>query len=442
MTARVLTVGALVAAVVMVAVLIFGGDEGNRYQLRFAAGGGLVPGNEVLIGGTPAGSVESIELTEDNQAEVEINVEQELHEGTTAVIRTPSLSTIAGRYISVSPGPDNAPALSEEEPLAGDSTTTPVDLDQLFDTFDERTRKGLQNVIQGFAASYAGKGEEANETYRYFAPALSTTDRLLKELNRDQQVFTDFIVDTSKVVTAVAERRNDLTGLVSNANQALGAVASENEAFDRSLRGLPPTLRQANTTFVNLRAALDDLDPLVNTSKRATKDLEPFLEQLRPVVRRAVPVFGNLSRTVSLPGPSNDLGELVRSLVPLHPRGAAASRSGIRALNASQEFISFARPYAPELLASISKLGAVTGYYDGDGNYARVQAAAFNLFRYNAATQNLEPIPPEEKFAGFDFSVTTRCPGGATQPVAGSNPFLDDGNLAGKCDPTDVPPGP
>ena len=158
-------------------------------------------------------------------------------------------------------------------------------------------------MIQGFAASYAGKGEEANETYRYFAPALSTTDRLLKELNRDQQVFTDFIVDTSKVVTAVAERRDDLTGLVSNANQALGAVASQNEAFDRSLRGLPPTLRQANTTFVNLRAALDDLDPLVNTSKRATKDLEPFLEQLRPVVRRAVPVFGNLSRTVSLPGP-------------------------------------------------------------------------------------------------------------------------------------------
>ena len=43
-------------------------------------------------------------------------------------------------------------------------------------------------------------------------------------------------------------------------------------------------LRQANTTFVNLRAALDDLEPLVNTAKPATKNLAPFLAELRPVV--------------------------------------------------------------------------------------------------------------------------------------------------------------
>ena len=427
----------------LVAVLILGGDDGHRYRLLFATAGQLVPGNEVQIGGTPVGSVESIELTEDNQAEVEITIEQELREGTTAVIRTPSLSTVAGRYISISPGPDNAPKLSEDEPLTGEATQTPVDLDQLFNALNERTRKGLKGVIQGFAATYAGKGQEANETYRYFAPALSSTDRLLKQLGRDQRVFTDFIVDTSKVVTALAERRTDLTGLVSNSNRALGAIAEQNAAFDRSLRLLPPTLRQANTTFVNLRAALDDIDPLVNTAKPATKNLQPFLERLRPVIRRAVPVFTDLRLTFSRPGPDNDLGEFVKSLVPLHKRGAAASRSGIRALNASQEFITFARPYAPEVIASFGKLGAVSGYYDGDGNYARVQAAAFNLFRYNPITEFLEPIPPEEKFSGFQFvAPATRCPGAATQPIPGSNPFLDDGRLAGKCDPSDVPPGP
>jgi phospholipid/cholesterol/gamma-HCH transport system substrate-binding protein len=243
-------------------------------------------------------------------------------------------------------------------------------------------------------------------------------------------------------VTAIAERRDDLTDLVSNANVALGAIADQNTAFDASLRELPPTLRQANTTFVNLRATLDDLDPLVNTSKRATKDLEPFLKKLRPVARRAVPVFGDLARAALLPGPNNDLGELVKDLVPLHRRGAPASRSGIRALNASQPTITFARPYGPDLFGSLSKLGAVSGYYDGDGNYARVQAAAFNLFRYNSVTTNLDPIPPSEKFDGFDFRISTRCPGGATQPIAGSNPFLDQGRLVGKCDPADVPPGP
>ena len=426
----------------LVAVLVLGGDDGNRYRLLFETGGQLVKGNEVQIGGTPVGSVDSIELTEDNQAEVEITVDQELHEGTTAVVRATSLSGVANHYVAVSPGPDNAPKIPSGGTLASDKTTTPVDLDQLFDTFDARTRRGLQGVIQGFAETYAGKGPQANETYKYFAPALSSTDRLLRELSSDQRVFTNFVVDSSKVVTAIAERRDDLTDLVSNANVALGAIADQNTAFDASLRELPPTLRQANTTFVNLRATLDDLDPLVNTSKRATKNLEPFLKKLRPVARRAVPVFGDLARAALLPGPNNDLGDLVKDLVPLHRRGAPASRSGIRALNASQPTITFARPYGPDLIGSIGKLGAVSGYYDGDGNYARVQAAAFNLFRYNSVTTNLDPIPPSEKFDGFDFRISTRCPGGATQPIAGSNPFLDQGRLAGKCDPADVPPGP
>jgi phospholipid/cholesterol/gamma-HCH transport system substrate-binding protein len=429
--------------VVLVASLVLGGDDGHHYKLRFETAGQLVNGNEVQIGGTPVGTVDSIELTEDNQAEVEITIDQELHEGTTAVIRSTSLSGVANHYVSIAPGPDNADALPDDATLASDATQTPVDLDQLFDTFNPKTRKGLKGVIQGFAGIYAGKGEQANETYRYFAPALSSTDRLLKQLGSDQRIFTDFVVDTSKVVTAVAERRDDLTNLVSNGSTALGAIARENASFDRALQTLPPTLRQANTTFVNLRAALDDIDPLINTAKPATKDLTPFLRRLRPVVQRAVPVFTDLRLTVSRPGPDNDLGSLVRDLVPLHKRGAATSRSGIRALNASQEFVTFARPYAPEVIASFGKLGAVSGYYDGDGNYARVQAAAFNLFRWNPANELLEPIPAAEKFSGFEFiPASTRCPGGATQPVPGSNPFLDQGRLAGECDPSDVPPGP
>jgi phospholipid/cholesterol/gamma-HCH transport system substrate-binding protein len=441
--ARVLSIGALAAAIALVVAVLFGGDDGHTYKLRFETGGQLVPGNEVLVGGQRFGLVDSIELTEDNLAEITITTDEPIREGTRAVIRATSLSGVANHYMSLTLGPDNADPLPEDEAVLGlDATTTPVDLDQLFNTFDRRTRKGLKDVIQGFAETYAGKGEAANATYKYFAPSLSATDRLLREIDRDEAVFTRFIVDTSKVVTAVAERRNDLTDLVSNTNAALGAIAAQNASFDASLRLLPPTLRQANTTFVNLRAALDDLDPLVNTTKRATRGLKPFLQELRPVARRAVPVFADLSLTVNRPGEANDLAELVTALPPLHRLASASTRSSIRAMNASEENIAFARAYAPDLWGSFAKLGQVTGYYDGDGHYARVQAAAFNLFDYDELTGNLVPIPPQNKFDGFETEISTRCPGGATQPIPGSNPFLDDGRLSGKCDPSDVPPGP
>jgi phospholipid/cholesterol/gamma-HCH transport system substrate-binding protein len=58
-------------------------------------------------------------------------------------------------------------------------------------------------------------------------------------------------------------------------------------ALERTLDLLPDTLRKANTTFVNLRSTLDDLDRLVAASKPATRELAPFLRELRPVVREA-----------------------------------------------------------------------------------------------------------------------------------------------------------
>ena len=108
-----------------------------------------MPDNQVLIGGQPVGSVESIELTDDNLAEVKISVEQELHEGTTAVVRATSLSGVANHYVSISPGPNDKPALDDGATLGLSETTTPADLDQLFNSFPARVRRGFADFIQG-----------------------------------------------------------------------------------------------------------------------------------------------------------------------------------------------------------------------------------------------------------------------------------------------------
>ena len=59
--------------------------------------------------------------------------------------------------------------------------------------------------------------------------------------------------DGADTVSAIAERRDDLTDLVSNTNTAMRAIGDENVALQRALELLPGTLRKANTTFVNLR---------------------------------------------------------------------------------------------------------------------------------------------------------------------------------------------
>ena len=122
----------------------------------------------------------------------------------------------------------------------------------------------------------------------------------------------------------------------------------------------------------------------------------------------------------------------------------------VDALADSQHIFEFARPYSPDLVALISRLGSGAGYYDFNGHYIRAQVAGSNIFDYDEATEQLNPIPisqVNDAYTGPGTGPYLRCPGGSTQPNAGwpapeDHPFLADGELTGECDPSDVPPGP
>ncbi len=445
--ARIAVIAALAVAVIALAIVLFGGNGGHKYTFVFQNAAQLVPDNQVLIGGSPVGSVESIELSDDNLAEVHVEVEQELHEGTTAVIRATSLSGVANHYISVSPGPNSNPPLEEGAELGLASTTTPIDIDQLFNTFPPSVRKGLSDFIKGNATAWSGQAEAANEGFKYFGPVLNRADAFAKELNADQRLLERFVVSSAKLSTTVAQRGEQLSSAISNANTAFNAIAAQNVALDQTLRRLPPTMRQANTTFVNLRAALDDLDPLFETAKTATRDLAPFLSELRPVLSKLVPVTRNLRLTFARPGNANDAAELLTVLPTVQQRTSRTFPHAEGAIAAFQPNLNFIRAYTPDLFNAFGKLGQVAGYYDGNGHYVRAATGLQNVFADAGGT--LEPIAKSKQYEAFGSSAGAkrRCPGGATQPAPdGSNPFVDPpfgGSVnSSECNPADVPPGP
>jgi phospholipid/cholesterol/gamma-HCH transport system substrate-binding protein len=437
---------ALAVAVVAVAWLLMTGDGGTDYKVRFQTATLLVKDNDVQVGGRRIGSIKDIRLTDNNEAEVTINVSKEfapLHDGTRAAVRATSLSGIANRYIALTPGPQSAAKIDDGATITADKTTSPVSLDQLFNTLDAKTRHDLQQVIQGSATWYQGKGKEANAAAKYFNPALSTTSTLVRQVVRDQRAFEDFIINSSSLVGAIAERRDDLAALVGNANATTSAIASENASFDQALALLPTTLRRANSTFVNLRAALDDLDPLVAASKPATKRLAEFLKELRPLVDEAVPTINDLRYLVSTPGPGNDLTDLTKQAPKLQQTASPSIKASVQALKDSQKVIDFIRPYAPDFVGWLRDFGQGASNYDANGHYARIQPA-FNTFAFtdNPAGGVLTPIGENHRLDGLLQGQLTRCPGAASQPPAdGSAPWRGEtGTL--DCDPNQVLPGP
>ena len=477
---RIAAVLAVVVAVVVVAVLLFAGG-GGAYQVKaeFINASQLVEGNLVQVGGVKAGTVKKIELSPDGQAIVTFEVSEDyapLKQGTRATIRQASLSGIANRYIDLqlpsTPRDGSKLADIEEGKTIGvDSTTTAVELDQVFNVFDKETRESVRQFFVNAHSALddpenrdgTGKTRQQREVFRYLNPALSTSSRLFNELNADTPTLERFIVDSSELVTALAERRDDLSALVANLNSTFRALGNERVALAEAINALPDFMRQANTTFVDLRFTLDSVDPLVEASKPTVRELRPFLRELRPLARDARPTVRNLNATILQPGKDNDLYDLVRTFPPLASAaldtknrsvdagGGARSVGRTRgafpetaeALVDTAPIIAFGRPYTPDLFGWFDDFSN-TGGYDALGGWSRTQTV-FNAFNVAGQVPGLVPLDQRAELFANTARVGQyrRCPGAAEEPAAdGSNVFSAEEQRALDCREADRGTGP
>jgi phospholipid/cholesterol/gamma-HCH transport system substrate-binding protein len=432
-------VGALALVVLIVAYLVFAGGGGSNYKLELQEGDQLVRGDQVQVGGVPVGSVTNIELTHDFKALVTIHIDSTLvplHHGTLAQVRVPSLTSVANRYIALSLGPNNNPTYPSGATLPASVTGEVTDLDQLFNTLNPKTRKGLQGFIQGTAEQYVGQGKNLGKSVEYFAPALTAINHFFSELVRDQPIFTSFLVETAKAVTTIGARQESLADLIENQNTTFQALGSEQSQLAQGLKELPGTLQQGNKTFSELPATFAALSEFVKESRPTTKSLTTLVERLRPLLTTATPVVGNFSEAFSRPGPDNDLTDLVRALPALAKQLTTDSPISVTALKESVPITAVFGPYTPDLAGTLRTFGAGAGYYDADGHYVHVNGV-FPDFKLGEGN-TLKPASPTAALEGLLSGQLRRCPGAATQPAAdGSSPFADGELLS--CDPSETP---
>ena len=466
---RIAAIGAVLAAIVIVALLLFRGGGGYTVTAEFHNASQLVNGNPVQIGGAPVGSVKKIDLTDDNRATVELSLKEDFDDlpaETQAVIRQASQSGIANRYVELQLPPANKRSGKKIEdggriPIT--KTTTLVELDQLFNTLDPDTRTAVSDFFRNSAKQFKGKEEQQRELYRYLNPALSTSSRLFNELNRDSPLLARFLQDSEELVTALAEKRDDLSALIGNANRTFRARGAERAALGESIARLPDFMRTANTTFVNLRAALGDVDPLVQASRPAARALGPFLDELRPLAADARPTIRDLSNTLLRRGADNDLLDLQKTFPALAsaaldtkerrpdfgsgPKDVGETRGSfpttVDALNDAAPIIGLGRPYTPELIGWFDDF-STSGPWDAAGGFSRAQIV-FNAL--NVTGQVPQLIPLGDRGSTFEQFARTgqhrRCPGsGEEAAVDGSNVFSAAEQQALDCTEEDRSVGP
>jgi phospholipid/cholesterol/gamma-HCH transport system substrate-binding protein len=446
--------GAVAATMLLVAALavflvIHSTSKSYEVKAQFVNSSQLVKGSPVQSGGVPIGSVSDIGVTPNGQALVTMKIKKDgpLRRGTLAQIKQLSLSGEANRYIDLTFPSSRAAKIPNGGRIEEADTRSAVDLDELFDTLDAPTRRSLQDFIKGNAEQFVGHTKQANEGLRYLSPLLSTSSRLFNQVSRDTPLLQGFLVNSARLVTDLAERRDSLASLIGNLDVTTRAIGDQRVALADAIQRLPPFMRRANSTFVDLRHALDDVDPLVDASKPVAARLGPFLSEARRFTAAARPTIADLRTAIRRPGAGNDLIELTNAIPPLNdiatvrkartysPGGHAVSVGTvpgafgqmIAAMTGATPVLAFARPYTTDFLGWLDDFSTTGANVDALGGNARAHLSLAELLTGGPVKRN-------------QFK---RCPGAAEVAAAdGSNVLSASEQAALHCSDADRATGP
>ena len=218
-------IGAATVLVILVAVFLsYNANQGlpfvPAYKLtaETPSAANLVRGNEVRIGGTRVGSVDSIgvERRDDGTSIAVLGLKLErsvdpLPKDSTILIRP--RSALGLKYVEITRGTsDEGWADGDTIPLA-QATPDPVEFDDFTNMFDDATRDASQTNLKEFGDALAGRGASINQAIGAFKPLLEDIIPVARNLSDPETDLTRLIVelsDAARIVAPAAEQQAQL----------------------------------------------------------------------------------------------------------------------------------------------------------------------------------------------------------------------------------------
>ena len=167
--------------------ITFGGPtpfKAKPYEIKvpFNEATQLAQQSDVRISGVSVGKVQTIEESPDGQqAQATIDIEDKyapIPQGTRAILRTKTL--LGETYVELTPGDADGPELHDGATLAKANVAESVQLDEIFRTFDTRTRAAFQEWMQEGAIAISGRGQSFSNALGELDPFFTEFDRLFR----------------------------------------------------------------------------------------------------------------------------------------------------------------------------------------------------------------------------------------------------------------------
>lgn len=293
----------LLAVVALLGSLVFlsrarGGFESTvSYHVVLGNGYGITPGGRVEMLGIDIGTIETLEITDDNRvtARLEIRERFATRLRDDSVVRVKASldlqGVLGGVGLSVSPGSPTA------TPLPAGSTIAVVEPQSMVD---------LLPVVQG------------DPLLADLQALLSNTRRLSEALADPKSPLNDLLAQSSALLAAVQDEKGSVGRIMADDGQLYDRLLGTLDGVERSLTRLEKVLARsdrlmgsADDVIDRSAKVMDDAGTMVETGGRVFKDMGPVLDSTDTAMKDLDDAVKAFAETTAA------LEKVVRALEPL-----------------------------------------------------------------------------------------------------------------------------
>lgn len=281
--------------------ITFGGPtpfKAKPYEIKipFNEATQLAEQSDVRISGVSVGKVQSIEVApEGKRALASIAMDNKygpIPQGTRAMLRTKTL--VGETYVELTPGDSDNPDVEDGDTLATADVAESVQLDEIFRTFDARTRAAFQEWMRNAAIAIEGRGQDFSNAFAEFEPTFAEFDRLFRVLDTQRLAIRQMFSNGAGTFRALRGREGQLADLIQSSNRVFTTTAQRERDLEALFRAWPTFLDESKLTLERLRTFALETDPLMKQLVPAAEELSPTLIALSEFAPEAKGFFEGL----------------------------------------------------------------------------------------------------------------------------------------------------
>jgi phospholipid/cholesterol/gamma-HCH transport system substrate-binding protein len=257
--------------------------QGYEFKVSFPNADQLATQADVRIAGVDVGKVISKSLdTDHNRTIATIELDDQyapIHADAQAILR---MKTILGEtYVELTPGSSKAPAIPDGGMLPRGQVTSEVQLSDIFNALDPKTRHAFQVWQQQLAKAVQGNEQNLNDVLGNLPTFAADATDILQVLDVEHTATVRLVQNGGTVFAALSQDQSALRNLITSGETVFHTTAANQNQLAKIFEAFPTFLNETKATMARLKSFSLDADPLIRELEPVAQDLGPTLHAVK-----------------------------------------------------------------------------------------------------------------------------------------------------------------